>query len=54
MTRGRHQEHAGQQLNLACYLFEAAALEQFREGVIRRSAGGVELDFLHEDRDLAQ
>ena len=54
MTWRRHEVNPRQHLGLACHLLEAAALDEFRERVILRMAGVVELCSLHEDRDLAQ
>src|SRR6266567_4692992 len=54
VTWRRHEEDPRQHLSLACHSFEATALDEFRERVVLRLAGGIELDFLNEDRDLAQ
>src|SRR5215469_7788963 len=54
VTWRRHDEDSGQHLSLARHVFEAAALDQLGEGVVRRVTRGGEFDFLYEDRSLAQ
>ena len=54
VTWRRHEEDPRQHLNLACHLFEATALDELGERVVRHLAGGIQFGSLNEDRDLAQ